>query len=544
LATEKHVFGPPGSGKTTYICNNIIKDMADQYGEGRLMITSFTKTAAINIAERAGLTNSEKHGTLHSISYNALGRPPLVDSAIKDWNSTHSEYRISHSKEGINGEEPHTSKLLSDYNVFRNLMIPKDSWYNELKLFVEKWEDFKQQTHTIDYTDMIIQGKEQFPAPPFGISAIIVDEAQDFTPLQISLVRSWGVTIPMVWFVYDDDQAIFSFQGANVSALMYPEFPIEDKNKIYLQQSYRVPAMPHQFAEEISRKISVREEKIYKPTKKIGNVAFGDGSLEQHNWLFENLEKTKDETSMIMASCAYMLGTLIVNMKEKGIPFHNPYKTEEKRWNPLSNNVSNIVYNFLSSGEDDPYWSTEQLLVWLPEIKVYNKKKSVLGKKRGINKMIEILRKELKNGTEGLHTCREYLHDLLPDEVIDLALNRDLDWFYETILGKYKSTLQYALNIASKKGKDALREVPRIMIGTIHSFKGTEADNVYVFPDLSYAAMKEWDKNVLGKDSIHRLMYVAVTRTQKNLYIMKPGANSKGLYYTFPNIKDVQKNFS
>jgi superfamily I DNA/RNA helicase len=58
--------------------------------------------------------------------------------------------------------------------------------------------------------------------------------------------------------------------------------------------------------------------------------------------------------------------------------------------------------------------------------------------------------------------------------------------------------------------------VPRIKLSTIHGAKGGEADNVVIFTDLTSAALRE-----MG-DDMHRVFYVGVTRTRKNLYIVDP----------------------
>jgi len=60
---------------------------------------------------------------------------------------------------------------------------------------------------------------------------------------------------------------------------------------------------------------------------------------------------------------------------------------------------------------------------------------------------------------------------------------------------------------------------PRITASTIHAAKGGEADNVVLYTDLSPAADAEMRRN---PDDIHRVFYVAITRTKKNLYIIEP----------------------
>jgi len=61
--------------------------------------------------------------------------------------------------------------------------------------------------------------------------------------------------------------------------------------------------------------------------------------------------------------------------------------------------------------------------------------------------------------------------------------------------------------------------IPRITVSTIHGSKGGEADNVVLFTDLSTAADEAMQMN---PDDMHRVFYVGVTRTRKNLYVVEP----------------------
>ena len=66
---------------------------------------------------------------------------------------------------------------------------------------------------------------------------------------------------------------------------------------------------------------------------------------------------------------------------------------------------------------------------------------------------------------------------------------------------------------------EKLNGVPRIVVSTIHGSKGGEADNVVLFTDLSPAA----DSTLrIAPDDVHRVFYVGVTRTRRNLYLVEP----------------------
>lgn len=58
-----------------------------------------------------------------------------------------------------------------------------------------------------------------------------------------------------------------------------------------------------------------------------------------------------------------------------------------------------------------------------------------------------------------------------------------------------------------------------IYIGTIHSVKGGEADNVALITDMSWRSYCGMDKN---PDAEHRVFFVGATRARENLYIIDP----------------------
>ena len=58
---------------------------------------------------------------------------------------------------------------------------------------------------------------------------------------------------------------------------------------------------------------------------------------------------------------------------------------------------------------------------------------------------------------------------------------------------------------------------PRIVISTIHQSKGGEADNVVLMTDMGRLS---WENS--HRDEENRVWYVALTRTRKNLFIIRP----------------------
>ena len=93
-----------------------------------------------------------------------------------------------------------------------------------------------------------------------------------------------------------------------------------------------------------------------------------------------------------------------------------------------------------------------------------------------------------------------------------------LDMTWQQALDKVPDVDVAYINALLRRGED-LTTLPRIKLSTIHGAKGGEAENVVLYTDLTAAAEQSMEKD---PDSMHRVFYVAVTRTKQNLYLVEP----------------------
>jgi superfamily I DNA/RNA helicase len=94
-----------------------------------------------------------------------------------------------------------------------------------------------------------------------------------------------------------------------------------------------------------------------------------------------------------------------------------------------------------------------------------------------------------------------------------------IKWLEDRLLATKRGMMEYPIAIARKRGRDCLREEPKICVGSVHSVKGGEADVVYLLPDLSPSGMREWTRYGDGRDQIIRCFYVAMTRARERLVL-------------------------
>ena len=100
-------------------------------------------------------------------------------------------------------------------------------------------------------------------------------------------------------------------------------------------------------------------------------------------------------------------------------------------------------------------------------------------------------------------------------------MSGDLDWYEQHLLTSRKGPSRFPLNVVRRQGADTLKNAPKVVVGTIHSVKGSEADAVYLFPDLSKPGMREWLGDPEARSAVYRLFYVGMTRARDTLVLCR-----------------------
>ena len=99
-----------------------------------------------------------------------------------------------------------------------------------------------------------------------GLDWLFVDEGQDLSRSQWKLIDRMMERIPHVVIAGDDDQAIYTWAGADPHGMKkYGEGKV-------LDVSYRVPRKVHRIAEAVAEKMGERVAKSYRPANRDGSV--------------------------------------------------------------------------------------------------------------------------------------------------------------------------------------------------------------------------------------------------------------------------------
>lgn len=551
IGREVRIFGPPGTGKTTFLAGSI-RNTALLRGGHNVLVASFTTTAAAELKGRDLPLPKSQIGTLHSLAYRQLDRPPVADEVLEDWNTNHPSMRRSLSARAANvddgapleagaGGATDADALAAKYDNLRNRMLDRDHWPVDVREYAKLWEAWKREQGVVDFTDMIEMALADVGCAPGNPDVGFFDEVQDFTPLELSLIRKWGAHMERVILAGDDDQAIYGFKGATPDAFLKPDIP--DHDKIVLSQSWRIPASVHRAAEHWIRQLGHREQKLYSPRAEEGLVRRVATDYTQVLELGDHIEASLDTegtdadgnprpaTVMVLATCGYMLDPIKHELRARGLPFHNPYRTTRGDWNPFRKAVANQVSSrerllaYLTLDERDDVglgdlsrpWTGEDVRRWAHVVK----KQGIF--RRGAAAMLE--------GLPGRELEFDEIAALFADEVhLERAVTPDLDWLEQNLLTASRQPMAYPIEVARKRGAKALLAEPRVILGTIHSVKGGQADVVYLIPDLSARGSNEWRGRMgqAGHDGVRRQMYVGMTRARRELVLMGPATSGGG----------------
>lgn len=218
------ILGPPGTGKTSHVLNKI--DELLQAGESpdRIAFVSFTKKAIAEATGRAGEKFSLKpkqlpmFKTVHAMCFAALGigKNDVVGKEhyreLGEWLGYRFEGTWDEAEGVPIGSEKGDTLLFLD-NLARITQRPlREVWeenyheceWEELERFQEGYQDFKSSKYIMDFTDMLSAYIAMCDSSP--ARQVIVDEAQDLSSLQWSVLKHAYGNVKQTIIAGDDDQ--------------------------------------------------------------------------------------------------------------------------------------------------------------------------------------------------------------------------------------------------------------------------------------------------------------------------------------------------
>lgn len=468
------ILANAGTGKTRRLIDEVTKELEVRRPEEIAFVT-FTRKGAEEglrrICSKLMLEPSDLpyFRTLHSLTFHALNFNAKQMFGRIDQRKFNKEYGYN-----VNRVEVDTGKVMptqdSQYLDFYDLersgaltsrqLAEADielGYYHQL---VRNYEEYKARQCLVDFFDCLIKYVQDGDYLPVRVA--MIDEAQDITALQWRVIEKAFSKAEKIIIVGDDKQSIYTYSGARPDFLIQlsKAFPVE-----HLSKSYRIPYSVYKLSLAITDFIHEKTEQKAEP-----RMENGEGRILQLNSIdrlsnfidIEGLYNNESETPWFI------------------LARNNCFLEEPKRM--LEENLI-------------PYWTSDGFFMGgeiMRRLKDYEgfrlsgykdpARKEDFARKFGIEDFSEPFT-ETNLFTEGRK------------------------WIYASYIEKY--------------GLDKLEEMckwnPQILVSTIHHVKGAEARNVAVMLDTTRRTKNNIYNDI---DEELRVLYVGVTRTKENLYLI------------------------
>jgi superfamily I DNA/RNA helicase len=308
----------------------------------------------------------------------------------------------------------------------------------------------------------------------------------------------------------------------------------DDHYKV-LAQSYRVSAAVHRKATALATRLSDYAPVEYRPTAEAGSVETRPYTYQELGGVESELATLikSGKTAMLLCQCNYMADRVAEQLADAGIPFSNPWRRGNGRWNPYGRGTSNSLAERMHAlvrparpihGDNRRMWTVGELWQWLSPLNatglLTRGAKGSVEELSAIAPMIPVTSEHVKAWFE--RAAWEELWTWFQDTDRgrrERGLHEPIEWWAKWWPAKDRGRVMRLAAAIRRFGVHGLA-ADKVFVGTIHSVKGGEADNVFLFPDVSFSSYE----GVLalggpGGDSLVRTYYVGMTRARTNLYL-------------------------
>ncbi|SNZ06607.1 ATP-dependent DNA helicase, Rep family [Natronoarchaeum philippinense] len=570
-ATVTRLFGGPGSGKTTALLDRVDELLDDDSVDVRdVLVVSYTRAAAQEIRERLAERLDENPRalqgnvcTMHAKAYELLdlSRGDVVGESDKS--DFCEEFGIEFEDEyGGAGRRTARSTTLGNKIIATSQWLQRtrrdvSDWYDvpfqwdeeEVRLppeidpnaqegnkytptwpsdddridvpeAIRGWRNYKGENGLTGFADMLERVKQRSLLP--NVDYLVIDEFQDITTLQYDVYEEWKPHMEKVLIAGDDDQVVYSWQGAD-PALLLDEDVDEDE---ILPNSYRLPSNVLNVVNREIRHIDKRQDKDLKPRKE-GGVVEGINSPSMLD-LVRNVRSTLEEddgTIMLLFRARYQMFRFIDEFITEGVPFS--CLTDQRMW---TDRLSQFVSAIQAIDADEPIdgLQARRLADMLADSAFGSNDRDALfdaiderEEEAGVDDLVDLT---IEPDVIGDHV------PFMPGPASASDMSRKITSFQKKSIKAYFAVGEYLDT-----------DPERVRLGTIHSAKGREADHVFVATDLTekvveqMAATVEDPTDVPGceeftkttdpvptlTDNERRVFYVGMSRARERLVVME-----------------------
>lgn len=594
------VIAGPGSGKTRTLIYRLAYLLDQGVPEEQILLMTFTKKAAEEMVKRTEeLVGHEPTnlwaGTFHHVGNLILRKHADKLDYEKDYTILDSQDSLQLVKTVIEDNDIGSEEYFPKAKLIKSVIDRAGNTDFSLKKTIEEYFSFiednapdfekllgkikkvnrayqakKKKQNLMDYNDLLINWKSllrQYPDVRKSLDQrfkyVLVDEFQDTSPIQGSIIQLLSQDISNVLVVGDDSQSIYSFRGATIDNIF--DFKEEFDPQVFkLETNYRSTSSVLEIANQSIANNERKFEKELKTQKRQGVtpvVVPLESPEQQAEFITQRvLELNQEGLDLsdigILYRSHFHSTELEMELAQKGIPYliRSGMRFHERKH--IKDTLA--FYRILLNPQEEISW--RRLLRLQPGVgKVYaGKIYSQIAEQDDLKKMVRLRPKGISNKAErGWKQLRDVFKKVVslwrerPDDYLKKITEAVLDeWYYgylsvsfenaeqrlediehlSLLLEKYDDVEKFLSDISLSESFNAQRSggyqegyEDSLVLSTVHQAKGLEWHTVFIIGlvDGWFPHWKSKDSNS-DLEEERRIFYVAVTRAERQLYLTFP----------------------
>lgn len=543
-----------GTGKTRTLTSRILYLIEQGMLPPRICAITFTNKAANEMAGRLALGTKPYIGTFHSLGAKilrkecrAFGRGPnftifddhdsfsLIKKAVK---SISHKKTIEEDGAGPVKKDEAPAFFAQKITEIKNGVFMKDKSHSrispekehQIRIVFETYETALQRNNAFDFDDLIQKPVLLFQKNPMVrkkyqtmFDAVLVDEWQDINPMQYELVKFLAGDHRNLSVVGDDEQTIYTWRYANIKTFLNFDKDWSGAAIHFLEENYRSTATIINAAQAVAQNNRFRTPKKLWTSNSNGDpIALFEawGENDEAAWIAREILNLKFKISNESVAVLYRTNAQSRAIEQALIRENIPYrifgglKFYERR--EVKDAVAALRY--AANAKDE--LSIERLEKNLPKKKFTEFKEGVVATKNPTP--TEILNIFLETFGYFNYLEQNFTNaDERQENISELA----------TFAAEFKTLAEMLEKISLVQSTDApssgapevkagRKDNPIVHLSTIHLAKGLEFDTVFIAGAAEGVLphIRSMDNDELLEEE-RRLMYVAMTRARKKLFI-------------------------
>lgn len=442
----------------------------------------------------------------------------------------------------------------------------------------DEYSHYKKANYVMDFDDLLVTTRDLLKnhadireKVAFAHKHVMVDEYQDTNSLQAELTELFSSVHKNVMAVGDDAQSIYSFRGADPENMkQYPE-RFEGTKIIKLEENYRSTQRILDLANRVLSQLKATFEKELYTNREQGELPglvkaanVNDQSRFLTQMILNLREQGRDLSNMaVLFRNGRDSYDLEVELNKKDIPF---VKFGGQKFTEAAH-VKDVLAHLkiFINPQDTISWNralmlmegigpktAEQFFQWAQNSddpfkphKAPHASEKYLKQLRALSNLFSDLKKydgsvpdQLKTVVEYYRTFCKKRFDDHPKRMKDLETFVDISGSYRSLQHLIEEVALDPIEATAIETEAANKDESPLVLSTIHSAKGLEWGTVFLIQCLDGIIPSGYaiDDPQQMEEEI-RLVYVAVTRAQDQLFLTYPAMHQSfyGDYFTNPS---------